>query len=195
VLVGAGSTQISGDQSREVVMALRHSDAIEVKRVPGKGRGVFARRLICDGEVIERVPVLVLPVGETRSDSGPTRMAGYCFEWGRGTVAVALGYGSLYNHSYQPSARYDDESGQIKVFRAIRDIAPGEEITVNYNGEPGDETPVWFKVMETETSQKEPERPDAQSGSGDEADARKPHGNLLRAKANLPAEGETQGMK
>ena len=118
-------------------------------------------------------------------------MSGYCFEWGRGTVAVALGYGSLYNHSYQPNARYDDESGQAKVFRAIRDIAPGEEIVVNYNGEPGDETPVWFKVMESEPSQKEPERPDTHTGSSDEADDRKPHGNLLRAKTDLPAEGKT----
>ena len=171
-------------------MGFTQTNAIEVKQIKGKGRGVFARRLICDGEVIERVPVLVLPVGETRSDSGLTRMAVYFFEWGRGTVAVALGYGSLYNHSYQPNARYD-ESGQTKVFRAIRDIAPGEEITVNYNGEPEDKTPVGFKVMETETSQKEPERPHAQSGSGDEADARKPHGKLLRAKANLPAEDKT----
>ncbi len=32
-------------------MALKHSDAIEVKRVRGKGRGVFARRLIRQGEV------------------------------------------------------------------------------------------------------------------------------------------------
>ena len=49
------------------------------------------------------------------------------------------------------------ESGQTKVFMAIRDIAHGEEIVVNYNGEPGDKTPVWFKVLETEPSQKQPE--------------------------------------
>ena len=104
--------------------------------------------------------------------SRPTRMSDYCFEWGRGTVAVALGYGSLYNHSYQPNARYDDESGQAKVFRTIRDIAPGEEIVVNYNGEPKDETPVWFKIMESEPSPKEPQRPETHTGSGDEADDR-----------------------
>jgi SET domain-containing protein len=137
-------------------MGFKQTDAIEVTQIKGKGRGVFARRLIKDGEVIERVPVLVLPVGESRTPSGPTPMSGYCFDWGRGTVAVALGYGSLYNHSYQPNARYDDERGQIKVFRAIRDIARGEEIVVNYNGEPGDKTPVWFKVQETERSLEEP---------------------------------------
>ncbi len=172
-------------------MGFTQTNAIEVKQIKGKGRGVFARRLIHDGEVIERVPVLVLPVGETRTASGPTRMSGCCFEWGRGTVAVALGYGSLYNHSYQPNARYDDESGRAKVFRAIRDIAPGEEIVVNYNGEPGDKTPVWFKITESEPSEKKPERPEAQPGSGDKADAREPHGNLLRAKTDLPAEGKT----
>jgi uncharacterized protein len=84
-------------------------------------------------------------------------MSDYCFVWGRGTMAVALGYGSLYNHSYQPNARYDDEKGQIKVFTAIRDIPLGEEIVVNYNREPGDQSPVWFKVRETEPKSKEPQ--------------------------------------
>jgi len=84
-------------------MGFTQTRAIEVKLIKGKSRGVFACRLIHDGEVIERVPVLVLPVGETRTANQPTRMSGYCFEWGRGTVAVALGYGSLYNHSYQRS--------------------------------------------------------------------------------------------
>ena len=48
-------------------MGFKQTDAIEVKQIKGKGRGVFARRLIYDGEVIERVPVLVLPDGESRS--------------------------------------------------------------------------------------------------------------------------------
>jgi uncharacterized protein len=175
-------------------MSFTQTNAIEVKQIKGKGRGVFARRLIYDGEVIERVPVLVMPVGETRTASGPTRMSGYCFEWGRGTVAVALGYGSLYNHSYQPNARYDDESGQSKVFRAIRDIAPGEEIVVNYNGEPGDETPVWFKLVESEPSQKEPERPEAQPRCDDETTDGNPHRNLSPVDNDMPAEGETKSV-
>ena len=62
-------------------------------------------------------------------------------------MAVALGYGSLYNHSYQPNARYDDVGRLTKVFSALRDIEPGEEITVNYNGKPGDRGPVGFDVV------------------------------------------------
>ena len=45
----------------EDALPLKPSAAIEVKRIKGKGRGVFARRRIRRGEVIERVPVIVLP--------------------------------------------------------------------------------------------------------------------------------------
>jgi SET domain-containing protein len=129
-------------------MAFEHSDLIEVKRVKGKGRGVFARRAIPEGAVIERVPVLVLPMDDVKDTSAWTGLAGYCFLWGDGTVALALGYGSLYNHSYRPNARYDDVPRQSKIFRALRDIAAGEEITVNYNGDPADRSPLDFEVIE-----------------------------------------------
>jgi SET domain-containing protein len=126
---------------------LRPSDAIEVRRVRGKGRGVFARRPIREGEIIERAPVLVLDVGDLDEATAIAGLWTHCFLWGRGKVALALGYGSLYNHSYDPNARYDDVGRQTKVFSALRDIAPGEEITVNYNGSPNDPAPVGFEVL------------------------------------------------
>jgi uncharacterized protein len=129
-------------------MALTQTDAIAVQRIKGKGRGVVARRPIRRGEVIERVPVLVLPIGEVRDHESWSGLAGYCFYWGRDRLALALGYGSLYNHSYRPNARYDDARGPVKVFTALRDIDPGEEITVNYNGEPEDDSPVGFEVID-----------------------------------------------
>jgi len=130
-------------------MAFRSSRLIEVKRVAGKGRGVFAIVDIARGTVIERAPVLVLPVDEICRPSGRTRLEEYCFHWGRGTVALPLGYGALYNHSYTPNARYDDRARSgTKIFTALRDIAKGEEITVSYNGDPGDRTPVSFTVIE-----------------------------------------------
>jgi SET domain-containing protein len=128
-------------------MALKQIDAIEVRRVKGKGRGVFARRLIPEGDVIERAPVLVLPMGEIQAVTEWRGLAGFCFLWGEGTVALALGYGSLYNHSYRPNARYNDV-GRTKVFLALRDIAAGEEVTVNYNGDPDDLSPLGFEVVE-----------------------------------------------
>ena len=66
-------------------------------------------------------------------------------------LALALGYGSLYNHSYRPNARYDDVGQRTKLFTALRAIEPGEEITINYNGDPEDGSPVGFEVIETRT--------------------------------------------
>jgi SET domain-containing protein len=131
-------------------MVIQQSDAIEIRNARGKGRGVFARRAIRKGEEIERVPVLVMPAKDVKHGPDYTTLGVYCFHWERGKVAVALGYGSLYNHSYEPNARYEDVGGRTKLFVAIRDIAAGEEITVNYNGEPGDRSPVWFDVIEGE---------------------------------------------
>jgi SET domain-containing protein len=127
-------------------MPLMHSETVMVKNVKGKGRGVFARRRIKKGEIIERVPVIVLPVDQVGNDGKRQVLANYTFSWGQKTVALALGYGSLYNHSYRPNARYEDRGRRIKEFVAIREIAAGEEVTVNYNGTPKDRSPVWFDV-------------------------------------------------
>jgi len=127
---------------------MTQSDAVVVKRVKGKGRGVFARRPIRKGEVIETCPVLVLTDAEYADGLARTALANYCFAWGKGKVALALGFGSLYNHSYRPNARYLDVGPRTKEFTALRDIAPGEEITVNYNGNPRGRAKVWFDVVE-----------------------------------------------
>lgn len=133
-------------------MAFQHSDAVEVKRIKGKGRGVFARRAIPKGEVIERVPVLVMTEDEYAKGLAKTPLKDYCFGWGTDQVALALGYGSLYNHSYKPNARYEDVGPATKAFVALRAIAAGDEITVNYNGRPGSRAKVWFDVLEAETA-------------------------------------------
>jgi SET domain-containing protein len=133
-------------------MAFTQSDSITVKRIKGKGRGVFALRRIAKGEEIERVPMIVMTAKEFEEDLSSSSLSNYCFAWGRNQVALALGYGSIYNHSYTPNARYEDVGPQTKVFLALRAIEVGEEITVNYNGKPGSRTKVWFKVIESNGS-------------------------------------------
>lgn len=120
-------------------------NAIYVKQVAGKGLGVFAARDISADEVIERCPVLVMAKSDVwQVDSLLSR---YVFTWGNGKVALALGYGSIYNHSFQPNARCDDRGRRSKEFIALRDIAKDEEITFNYNGEVKDRSPVGFDVL------------------------------------------------
>jgi SET domain-containing protein len=132
-------------------MPIESSDLIHVKQARGKGRGVFARQFIPEGTVFERVPVLVIPEDEILEQPG--MLSHYVFEWGKGTVALALGFGSMYNHSFNPNARYDDVGRQTKIFTALRDISAGEEVTINYNGDESDQSPVGFDVQENEAAE------------------------------------------
>jgi SET domain-containing protein len=142
---GRGSTILTDEIFRKVAtVILTHSDVLEVREAPGKGRGVFARQNIAKGTIFERVPLLIFDTKELE----PTALWNYVFIWTKKTVAVALGYGSLYNHSYSPNARYYDGRHKTKVFMAIRDIKAGEEITVNYNGVPTSKTKLHFDVIE-----------------------------------------------
>lgn len=120
---------------------------VRVARAHGKGRGVFATRKIRKGEIFERAPVVPLTFGEWRHVS-KTVLGDYAFDWGPGTrsASIVLGYGSLYNHSNTPNARFDYRLREkVYVFIALRDIAKDEEICTNYNGVPDDATPLWFQ--------------------------------------------------
>ena len=121
--------------------------SLRVGTAAGKGRAVYACRRFAPGELIERAPVLRLSSEEWTAVAN-TILSQYCFRFGPGQLdaALALGYGSLYNHSYSPNARYDEEPGALMAFTALRPIATGEEITINYNGDPEDRAPVGFEV-------------------------------------------------
>ena len=125
-------------------MSLTQSEYLEVKEIRGKGRGVIARQEIPANTVIERAPVLVLKDDEADDST----LVDYVYHWGRGTVALVLGYGSLYNHSYSPNARYDDIGRRTKVFTSLRRIAKGEEITINYLGDPDAKDELHFAVRD-----------------------------------------------
>ena len=61
----------------------------------------------------------------------------YYFEWD-GDAALALGLGSLYNHSGTPNAEYlKDTQNDVVTIRALAGIAAGEEIVFSYSGPSG----------------------------------------------------------
>jgi SET domain-containing protein len=124
---------------------MEHSGLVCVRKVKGKGRGVFATCAIKKAAIIERVPILLVPIDDLVDGLSNRTLNKYFYHWSRKHVAVSLGYGSLYNHSYMPNARYL-HGAQILTYRALRDIAKGEEITINYNYLPKDKTPMRFKV-------------------------------------------------
>lgn len=124
---------------------MEHSDLICVKRIKGKGRGVFAKKPITGGTVIERIPVLLVPIKELVNGEENAFLKKYCYYWDDRHVVICLGYGSLYNHSYEPNAKYI-HGPNVMTYEALRDIEKGEEITINYNYFPNDKTPMAFDV-------------------------------------------------
>lgn len=113
--------------------------------VAGAGRGVFAEIPIPKGSLIESCPVVALYHPKERSRLRKTGLVNYYFLWGehRNQPAICLGWGSIYNHSYTPNARYEKVMNEERMdFYAVTDIAPGEEIVVNYNGAPDDLRPL-----------------------------------------------------
>ena len=112
-----------------------------------QGRGVFAKADIAEGELVESCPVVVVPANQ-RAALDTTVLFNYYFSWGPDLLdaAIGLGLGSLYNHSYNPNAKYLKDFDQKRInFIALRPIRSGEEITVNYNGDPNCSKPLWFE--------------------------------------------------
>jgi SET domain-containing protein len=111
---------------------------------PLHGFGVFTDEAFATGDPIEECPVLVIPSPQ-RELIDQTVFSGYYYEWGEVDGALALGFGSLYNQSYRPTARYDQAEGElILIISAIRPIRSGTEITINYNGNPRSRKRLWF---------------------------------------------------
>ena len=120
---------------------------IEVRDSPGRGRGVFATRTFREADLIEECPVIILSERDARRIDG-TRLYDYYFGWGPGghQAAIALGYGSLYNHSGTPNAAYRKHPAYETIsFFATREILPGEEILITYN--PGTGNRLWFDAV------------------------------------------------
>jgi SET domain-containing protein len=79
--------------------------AIYVKETQQYGRGIFAGQDIKAGELIEVSPVIIIQKEDWENYLKKTILYNYCFYW-REDLALALGYGSLFNHSYDPNAKY-----------------------------------------------------------------------------------------
>lgn len=113
-------------------------------------RGVFATRSIKKGELIHEAPVIPYP-NEQHVHIEKTLLGDYAFEYGINHSAILLGYGMLFNHSYEPNAHYKiNFDNHMFEFYAYTDINAGDEILINYNGEVDDKELLWFDRADDE---------------------------------------------
>ncbi len=124
------------------------AEGVKVKPSNLHGQGVFALKKFRKGDAIETAPIILLPAAQ-RAFLQPTLLFSYYFlvNTGEKAVAVGLGYSSLYNHAYKANACFVISLKRRTItIKAYRTIPAEEEITLNYNGIPEDETPVYLAI-------------------------------------------------
>lgn len=99
---------------------------------PGRGRGIFAKKDFKKGDVVEVSPVIVLDENDSEVLQD-TLITYYVYAWGGDKTCLALGNGSLFNHSEKPNVGYHmmENCGQI-MYTAKKKISKGEELFVCY---------------------------------------------------------------
>lgn len=117
-----------------------------VKDSPLHGRGVFATKSISRGALIETAPAVFLTY-EEKELLKHSPLFNYYFLINNMDNPAVFGFGnsSFYNHSSQANCFYTFSTKRNTIrFYAYKKIMAGEEITINYNGEPDDPNPVYF---------------------------------------------------
>ena len=119
------------------------SAKLEMRAVARKGRGVFAAAPIAAGELLETAPTVELDRHDTETIVGTT-LDNYYFAHPADPEGGLLVFGlaSLINHADNPNTettpRHATGLGWLLELRALREIAPGEELTRRYACE------LWF---------------------------------------------------
>ncbi|CCL98406.1 uncharacterized protein FIBRA_00403 [Fibroporia radiculosa] len=122
-----------------------NSSGCRIGHSEGKGRGVFASRPIAADVVIEISPVLLFSSTEYARHGQYTVLDSYTFKWRDGRMALALGLGSLFNHSQTPNVSYilDSTTESIR-YVTTRPIEQEEELCIFYGHK------LWFDAVDGE---------------------------------------------
>ena len=107
--------------SKVIMIKFKPPTKIEIKESTRGGYGCFVTEPIKKGEVIEICKVI------------PARVKNYSWlDLRIFKPVLALGYGSLYNHSDTPNVSRDNFMDELFIFKSLTDIGVGEELLVNY---------------------------------------------------------------
>jgi SET domain-containing protein len=87
------------------------------------------------GTIIEVAPVIAIPKSDPLWNVEGL-LDNYYLEWGD-TIAMGLGFASLYNHSNRPNVeRHDFFDMQVTKFVTIKNVEKDNEITIKYRCPP-----------------------------------------------------------
>ncbi|TFK81833.1 hypothetical protein K466DRAFT_666881 [Polyporus arcularius HHB13444] len=120
-----------------------NSTGLRIEYAEGKGRGVYATREIPAQTLIEVSPVLLFTAKEYEEHGKHTVLDHYTFVWRDGRMALALGLGSLFNHSQRPNVSYTiDPATESIRYVTSRRVLPDEELCIFYGHK------LWFDPVD-----------------------------------------------
>ncbi|KAI0726233.1 hypothetical protein C8Q72DRAFT_847416 [Fomitopsis betulina] len=132
-----------------------NSSGLRIEYSKVKGRGIYASRHIEPRTLIEISPVLLFTSAEYAEHGRHTVLDHYTFRWRDGRMALALGLGSLFNHSQHPNLMYtlDSETESIRYITTRR-IEEGEELCIFYGHK------LWFNDVDASPFETQLDDPD-----------------------------------
>lgn len=105
---------------------------LKTSELGGKyGRGVFTNKDFEIGEIIELAPYIE---DETDNFKGVIRDYIFSINGKLERSVVAFGFGSMYNHSDSPNARWEVTNKNVKI-QCIKPIKKDEEVFITYGNE------------------------------------------------------------
>ena len=109
------------------------ADKIYVGESKISGRGVFAKKDIQSGEILEECHFIELSESDFNKIYTVLKDYVFTFPFGNKNNCVVFGLGSIYNHSLLPNAYWECDENK-KLFRYItsKSIKKNDEIFINY---------------------------------------------------------------
>jgi SET domain-containing protein len=121
-----------------------------------KGRGLFATHDIPPSTLLHIAPCILVTTEEYESHIKYTVLEHYLFNCQGGNKLLALGDGSLFNHTRRPNVDYRVDVANLKIryLSGHRPIQRGEELCISYG------TNLWFDDADgNESSSSDDEEP------------------------------------
>lgn len=119
---------------------------LEVRMTNTMGRGVFARAPVAEGELLGTFHSICIPPAEVPPLVGTTLSRFWFEDEADGSALLALGEIEFVNHSRTPNCEQrwrDGVGGAVVEFYALRAIAAGEQLTMDYEFDGGPDDPDW----------------------------------------------------
>jgi hypothetical protein len=134
----ATSAQESTSGSGQVAVPVSPLDTLFRIDEGPKGRGLFATQNIPPRTVIHVAPCIAVGREEYENHMRFTVLEHYLFNDQGGNKLLALGYGSLFNHSRSPNVDYRIREGSNVYSSGHKEILQGEELCISYGAN------LWF---------------------------------------------------